>query len=354
MNNPYRKIMPRTQRGSTVTAGAFNEKGELNASSVKDAITQLGNVIRSIENQHSMRASIEANAQVSNERRQILVQAMNDKSGNTLQVLGEALTADILETTNREGFARRLLMYKELGQGDINEIVVKMKNVIAYSAVSPSQVRTNEVRERRMIAPEFNINCKILVDTKELARSTSDILEEKYEEGLEQTMTVEDRIWKKLADKAAVVRNTQQNFSMFTPAVFARMLQQLQHWGLPPVSCIMSSSLWQDVMANGDFTSVFDPVTQWELLQEGMLGSLYGVTIISDFYRNPNMKVLEDGEIYVVSAPIHHGAITVRGTLTTEPINLFPLGEAKKGWFLDQITSMTIGNAASVVRGRRA
>jgi len=62
---------------------------------------------------------------------------------------------------------------------------------------------------------------------------------------------------------------------------------------------------------------------------------------------------LETGEIFIIGAPINHGVFTVRGEMTVAPIDKFAEGEAKKGWFLDQICSMVLANAASVAMGTK-
>jgi len=353
-NNPYRKVVDHKIKGSIVLPGQssslFNKTGEINASSTPDLLAQIG---KALQNQQSVviqatPQEMEARRQ---ERRQVLVEAMGDQSGRSMQILGEALAAEIYETTNREGFTRRILQYREIGQGENNEVYLKDKDVIAFVATSPSTVMASEIRQRRLLPPEFHVNGYILIDTAELARTSSDLLEEKYEQGLEAIMVQEDRLWKIMADRAAIIRNTLQNFGTFTPSVFARIIEQVNRWGVPATSCLFASNLWQDIIANGDFAGVLDPVTKWELLQEGYLGSMYGVTIFTDNFRQANLKVLEAGEVYVCGAPINLGVLSLRGAMTAEPINKFAEGEAKRGWFLDEIISLVVGNAMAVAKG---
>lgn len=358
--NPYRAIISASKKtvipGHTKLPGqsnAFtNGRGEINASSTADLLQQIGIALKASEqNMLSTKEANEIKVNAANERKVALMEAMNDASNKSMKVLGEAMAAEIQETTNREGFVRKIMQYREIGQGENNEVKLKQKEVTGFVASSASQVTPIEIRQRLIRPPEVHVNTFILIDTGELAKNNDDILEEKYEEGLEGIMVGEDRLWKAMADEAATVRNTLQTFSTFTPSVFARMTEQISRWGIPVVACMLSSTLWQDVVANGDFAGVLDPVTKWELLQEGTLGSLYGVTISTDSFRQANLKVLEPGEIYMVGAPINHGVFTLRGTMLSEPVNRFPQGEAKKGWFMDEIISMVLGNALSVCRG---
>lgn len=357
--NPYRKLIGkravRPEPGVTKLPGQSNSfmsnAGEINASSHKDLVTQIGEIIANYNPADQPRNQITASKRV--ERAQVLAEAMADRSGETMMMVGEAMAAEIKETSDREGFARRVLDYKEIGQGETNEVVVKQKDVVGFIATSPSAVTPSEIRQRRLILPEFHLNGHILIDTAEIGRSSGDLLEEKFEEGLEAIMVQEDRLWKRMADNAATVRNTYQSFATFTPAVFARLIDQVSRWGIPATSCLFSSSLWQDIIANGDFAGVLDPVTKWELLQEGFLGSMYGVEMITDNFRQSNLKVLETGEVYITGAPINHGVVTVRGGIVSEPINTFSDGIAKRGWFLDQITSMIIASTLSVAKGKK-
>lgn len=357
-SNPYRNVFGKGTNevvpGETklpAQDNPFTDKhGEINASSQADLLVQIGNALKASE---SAPPQPRTTQEASTERAQALSEAMNDETGRSLQMLGQALGAEIYETTNRQGFARRVVQYQEVGQGETNLVTVKEKNVMGFMAVSPTEVMPSEIRERRILPPEFHLSGYILIDTIELANSSSDLLEEKYEEGLEQVMVKEDRLFKRMADSAVGIRNTVQNFSTFTPAVFARMLNQVSRWGIPTTTCLLSSNLWEDVIQNGDFNGVMDPVTKWEILQEGYLGRMYGVDMVTDNFRQKNLKVLDTGEVYITGAPINLGVLSVRGNMVTEPINRFPQGEAKKGWFLDQITSMVVANPMAISKGKK-
>lgn len=351
--NPYRDVI---RMGETKLPGQgnsiFDRNGELNASSKKDAAEQ---VARMIATANSMGPagfmSPAERAEIAATRQAVLAESMADNT--KMQLLGEALTADIIETTNREGFARRILEYRELGQGQINEIVFKYKQVQAWDAVSPSEVVPTELRDRRILPTEMHINAYMLIDTREQSRASSDLLEEKYEEGLEQIMVREDKLWRAEAVEASKFRNDTTVFSTWTPRVFAQMLNQVQRWGVPAAQCVFDSSMWQDFIAGNEFAQAYDPITKWDILQTGFIGSMYGVNLLSDTFRQQKLKVIETGEVFIVGAPPYHGVLTVRGQVTTEPINLFNIGIAKRGWFIDQITSVNVMNSYSVARGQR-
>jgi len=134
--------------------------------------------------------------------------------------------------------------------------------------------------------------------------------------------------------------------------LFARMMHMISNQGLPVQHALISSILMQDIISGSEFVQVFDPVTKWEVLQTGEMGSLYNIQITSDAPRSANLRVLEPGDIYMISTPEFHGVLHTR-PVVTEPINGYNRGRSTRGWFVDQITSMMIGNNKSVAKGKR-
>lgn len=331
----------------------FNGKGEMNASSKKDAIAMLGEALNLINSGGARdNDTVEAREEIRKNRAAELVAAFGDRSGQRMQVLAEAITSEVLDQANRDGFCRRFLQVKELGQGDMPYVVLKDKQATAYAMSSTSRVIPVEIRERRVILNEFHITGQALISNIEISRSSTDLLEEKYDETLEAVMVNEDRFWKKLADRAATSRNNIQTFLQLSPSFFARMIQMITNQGLPVQHALISTNLMQDIISGSEFVQVFDPVTKWEVLQTGEMGSLYNVQITSDAPRGPNMRVLDPGDIYMISSAEFHGVLHTR-PIITEPINTYPIGRSERGWFVDQITSMIIGNNKSVAKGRR-
>lgn len=359
MSNPYRSVIAKTgepvgqnYRLAGQTYPLMDKTGEINASNTKDLLKQIGKLVNSYSSGEIVKSSVR-NPEVIKQRKEILIEAVNDKSGQAMQVLGEALAAEIIDTTTRNGFSRRLLQYRELGNGESNEIRIRHHDVVAWMATSTTSVQPTIVRGRKIVPPEINIESYILMDLKELSTSPGDLLEEKYEEGLEAIMVQEDRLWKKLSDESAVIRNTLQYFTTFTPQVFSRIRSQVSRWGISAPTCLVSYDIWDDIIGNSDFSGLFDPVTKYELIQEGNLGTILGVEMLTDAFRQQNLRVLNEGEIYVVGSPINHGVISLRGSMLIEPINKYADGKSQKGWFINEIMSMVVGNSSSVSKGQR-
>jgi len=212
--------LPENLRFKGHQSAAIASNGEINASSKKDLMGQIGNLITSYTAGDVRRVTAETKRMVAKERREVLREAIADSSGQMWKALGEVITEDIFETTGREGFCRKLMAFKELEQGDIARVRFRTKDVVAYTAASASEITPIIVRNNWHYLPEFYLGNKILVEERDIHQSTGDILEEKYQEGLEAIMTAEDRLWKRMADEASSITNTLTYFTTFTPGIF--------------------------------------------------------------------------------------------------------------------------------------
>ena len=356
-DNPYRAVMTATNKITNTDLKlpgqdnpVMDKTGEINAQSTKDLTNQITAILQANSSAEFLQAQAPT-PEVIEARKTALAEAMEDASA--FQLLGAALASDIQDTTSREGICRRYLQYSELGQGESNMVRLREHNVTAYMATSTTEVTPVYIRNKVQYPQEFNNTANILIDLKELAQSTGDLLEEKYEEGLEAIMVQEDRLWKTAADAAAVVRNTLQVFTSFTPQIMSRIKSQVARWGLPVSSCLISYDIWDDIIGNSDFSAFFDPVTKYELVRDGILGNMIGVTIQTDSHRQKNFRILNDGEVYIVAPPLNHGVIKTRGPMLMEPINQFSNKTAQKGWFIHELVTLMVGNSLSVAKGQR-
>ena len=82
--------------------------------------------------------------------------------------------------------------------------------------------------------------------------------------------------------------------------------------------------------------------------------SILGVNIVTDGFREPHLKVLNRGEVYILGQPGELGGITSRGDLITEPTRGYNHAEPWRGWFMSRLRSMVVANSRAVVRGQRA
>lgn len=327
-----------------------SSSGDLNASSKKDLMKQISSLVQAYTSGTITRQT-EVPEEIQTARQKLVAEAISDRTGSAWKVLGEVIGDEVWTALKREGFARKTLLYKPLGRNEIGKIRVRQKNVRGFMATTASGRPQSVIRQSFVFPTEFYLSATPIIEIKELESAGGDLLEEKYEDALEQIMVAEDRVWKTLADASATVSNTLTYFNNLTPTVFSSLRTQVSGWHIPVTQCLLAYSLWDDIIAHNDFSNWFDPVSKYTLITEGYLGDILGVSIHSDAFRDPNQKVLLDGEIYMCGAPQMLGAITQRSELSAEPIDKFNVAQPYRGWYMYCCEGMAMVNSRAIAKG---
>jgi hypothetical protein len=336
------------------------KRGEINANDKKELLQNIAEFFGAMSRGEVRAGASEETemdrAAASLERRQTLVAAYRDMGGRSFQDIGVAIGMDIYETANRDGFMRHFLMKADVAQGAIPRIRFSFKTQFAVAASSATQIQPLMVRSRFLLPPEFYIEDYLMIEEREINQSSGDILEEKLLEGQEAVMVQEDKLWKKLVDALVGTANQQVNIiGSFTPNALQIMRNQIVANGLTADTLVFASDLWNDFLTGSNFTQFYDPVSQYEIVQTGVIGRIMGLTLISDAYRVPQLKVLNQGEMYMVTRPEYHGAYTDRGPVVAQEINgqANGMGMPARGWYMWEQMSMIIPNARSFVKAVR-
>lgn len=332
-----------------VGAGAFEDSnGEINAGSKKELMQRIGALALA-----SAQGDVKEQSEFSRKKAELVEAAIADQTGETWRVVGEVLGDEIMETMGRDGFLRKVLMKKDLKKGEIGRLRIRKKDVLAFYAVNDTGTVASQVNQSYLFPPEFYTKAHIVIEDRELEQAPGDLLDDKYIDGLEQMMVKEDQVLRSLLNVAAPAYNSVVGFSTFTPQVFAEARTQIQQWGNACATALISIDLWNDILADPEFSTYFDPVTKREVIMSGSLGSMYGVNLVTDGFRYETLQVLNQGEFYFLAAPQALGAQTVRQEIKSAPINKYLLGIPERGWFMSKILGLSIGNARGVTRGVR-
>jgi hypothetical protein len=355
--NPYAGVKFTLASGAEITdlrlgkskEAAVASNGEINAHSNKELLGKITEMLTASSKGEIVRQAPEKDRRL---HREVLAAAFNDKGGQKWGQLGVALAAKIEESAYREGFMRNLLVEEQLNQGEVPRARMRVNNVIAMVATSISDVIPQLVRERIFYPPEFYINANVEVENRDIDQISSDILDEKYTEGLQNIMVQEDLLWKKLADgTVGSANNITYIAGVLTPTTLSTLRNNVSHWKIPATTCLLAQDFWNDIVGNSEFQGMLDPVSKYDLVLNGELGILLGLRIVTDGYRAPELQVLQPGEIYVVGAAQNHGQFTTRGGVESTPIDGALQGRNSKGWFLAENLSVLISNARSVAKG---
>lgn len=360
MPQPVKASRVNHRSGSIITAQSepfFNDDGEVNAYTKKDLIEAHRTILahlRNGENPLRTSASQESIRHAAEENRAVLRQAFADASGESWQVLGQTIGNDIYETLGREGLARRIMLVKPLERGEVGRFRIRKKDVTGWMTTSAAMIAPSDIRGHWVYPEEFYLQFNIHIEDREIAQADTDILDEKYHDGLEQIMRGEDEVARRLWDATVGIANPLTFFNTFTPTVFTTLKTLVRRWGINPVtSCVIAWDIWDDILASAEFSAWFDPVSKRELMLEGEVGSIMGVIIYTDAYRYATLRVLQEGEVYFFGPPMTVGGILERQALAVRATDQYNLGMAKRGWFGAQIESQTCPNARGIAKGQR-
>ncbi len=332
---------------------ALGANGEINASSKRELLAQQMRFLQAASSGQVMTAA-QATARESDTKinRELIQAAFNDTTAH--RVLGARVADALYMTANRQGFMRKYLAKIDVAQGTVPRFPVRTKNVTAIWSTSPTKVESQITRDKWYMPPELSVVARPFVTQNELNQSTGDVLNEKFIEANEAVMVAEDRLYINQANQLIGVDNNLTVVSgQLTPYTLMQVATNVTRWGLKAPHILFASDLYQDIIGNSEFYTAIDPVARHELLLTGELGTMYGMTITSDAYRHPEHKVLNQGEFFVISESLNHGAYSDRGGLQSTPTDIGIEKIPGKGWVIHESLAVSVSNSRSIAKGVR-
>lgn len=324
--------------------------GEFNAYDQKDLVKAISGLMQAVASGQVRQEATPAD--VVAHRREVLAEALQDSS--KWQALGANIAQQIYDQADRDGFLRKLCVGNTLRQGEVQRVPMPAHDTIAVIATSATGVGYQNIRQRVFQPEEFEIIANVRVSTLDLEQVNGDLLEHAYNDGLQAVMVQEDRLWKKSADQTVGLTNDIEYIAgELTTKNLGRLRRQVAQWNLPATTCLIANDYWEDIIGSNDFATFLDPITKYDLALNGQLGTLVGLQLITDAFRQPNQKVLNQGELYIVSDPQNHGAYSTRGGIRSEPANNTHEGSTSKGWLLSEPFSFILANSRSVAKGKK-
>lgn len=327
--------------------------GEINAGSRKELLATSMSLMEAHSQGRVITASQAEEQRVRKARNiELLTAAMQDDKAR--RVLGEKMADNFYMTSNRSGYVRRFLSRIDLRQGDIPRFPVRKKNVRAMIAVGQERIETQVVTDKWLTPPELTIATRLVVPQVEINQSNTDILAEKHTEGLEGLMVTEDRLlYKSFIDSISVDNDRIIASGTMTLNNFVTSRQNVNQWGIKPVYALLASDLFVDIITDNSFINAIEPVARHELVMTGEIGTLYGLTMVSESYRHPEHKVLSAGEWFVLGDSSYLGAYADRGGVDSQPTNMLTERVPGKGWLFSESFALALANTRAVAAGKR-
>jgi hypothetical protein len=273
-------------------------------------------------------------------------------SSDVFKVMGEVFSDDLWETMNREGFSTQVLARKDIPDGVDARIPIRRKDVVAFQAMNDAETIAQVIEQPYVYPNDYYLNCMITVEERELAQRGPELLDEKFQDGLEATMVRQDRICRSLFEATRGSFNAPVAYTNFMPQVFSNLRTQVGSNGISVVHAILAFDVWDDIIADPTFTSWWDPVHKYQLILEGKLGSILNVKLITDGFRYQNLRVLNPGEFYMLGTPVALGMRTVRREVQATEINQYNLGAPRRGWFFSGVEAMHLMDRAVAIGNR--
>lgn len=349
------RIPGRDVRIANSSERMINNQGQINASNTADLLNhiyQLAQMVSSGEVDISD-ARNDNNKDDISIRNEILMSAYaSDRASGEWENLGAAISAELSEVADREGFMRKIIERVPVSDGQIPRIRVKTKNVTAIVAASATTNMAQRIQDKYLYPDEWYIQTDLLIEKKELVRGTGDILQDKFFEAQEAIMVREDRKLISLVNDAIGIANNLQILAGgLTPSTLSALSTQVARWGITPEVLLFATNILDDIRGNTQFHTAMDPVSQYEIITTGIIGSIYGMNVMTDAYRHPQLKVLNAGEIFVFGKPDLTGAYTDRGPVESQEKTGYNNGDPSRGWHFNELISILIHNTRAVAKG---
>jgi hypothetical protein len=328
----------------------FDNNGQLNASSVKDALNTIAKLAATLQDNTPSNTGLTSSNPSDGKRDELISRAMMTPEGKI--ALAQAMANPIRRNLDYHGIARRALVVDPLAQGALPtyDRDIDVSAVVISSNGSGPESR---VFGERVTVPEFEIFSNPTVRIAEVKRRRFNVIDRAVQKARQEIMAQEDSNVFAALDAAASVDNVLQDIA--DAGLLKRDLialkQQIDQWDLVTTKYFMNISEFTDILkwgaggGQGVGGGEVDPVTQREILQTGLYAKIWGADILVS-------KIVPPGTVYSAADPEFVGVMPVR-----QDIEVLPADEPKQlklGWVVSEIIGIGILNARGVAAGRKS
>ena len=329
----------------------FNAQGQMNASSLKDALTTIAKFASVLDDNLPSNQGLAGQPSLSDAARDDLIaRAIQSQDGKV--AFAQAMANPIRRNLDYHGMARRALVVDPLPQGamptydrDIDVAAV----VVSSNGTGPE----SRVFGDRVTVPEFEVYANPTVRIAEVKRRRFNVIDRAVQKARQEIMAQEDANIFAALDAASSFEN------VVTDIADAGLLKrdlgdikvQVDHWDLVTTKYFMNINEFNDILkwGSGGGQGVgggdFDPVTMREVLQTGLYAHIWGADIMVS-------KIVPPGTVYAVADPEFVGVMPIR-----QDIEVIPADEPKQlklGWVVSEIIGLAIVNPRGVACGRKS
>jgi len=331
----------------------FNTHGEINASNVAEALSQIVKYASIIEDlQPSSSAQAAAPSLNDGQRDEMIKQALMTQEGKI--ALGQAMANPIRRNLDYQGVARKALVVDPLPQGAL-PVYDRDIDVAAVVVSSNGAAPESRVFGDRVTIPEFEVVSNPTVRIAEVKRRRFNVIDRAQQKARQEIQAQEDaNVFSALTfagDSALGGENAAVDLApggvgtALEKDGLVNLKRQIDRWDLVTSKYFLNINEFTDILtweSAGGANSQVDPVTQRELLQTGLYGHVFGADIIVS-------KVVPVNRGFATADPEFVGVMPVR-----QDIEVLPADEPKQlklGWVVNEIIGVGIVNPRGVASG---
>ena len=334
----------------------FQKQGELNAGSVKDALSNIVKYASILEELQPSNTGIAQRPSFTDEQRDELIKrALMTQEGKI--ALGQVMANPIRRNLDYQGVGRRVLVIDPLPQGAL-PVYERDIDVAAVVVSSNGSAPESRVFGERVTVPEFEVVSNPTVRIAEVRRRRFNVIDRAQQKARQEIQAQEDaNIFAALdfaADATLGGENTAQDIA--DAGLLKRDLleikKQVDRWDLITSKFLMNINEFTDILAWGSgggqaaaSGGELDVVTMREVLQTGLFAHIWGADIIVS-------KVVPAGTVFGCADPEFVGVMPIR-----QDIEVLPADEPKQlklGWIVNEIIGIGIVNPRGCAVGRKS
>jgi hypothetical protein len=332
----------------------YSKQGELNASSVKDALANIVKYASILDEMQPANTGMSQRPSVTDEQRDELVKkALMTQEGKI--ALGQAMANPIRRNLDYQGVGRRVLVIDPLPQGAL-PIYERDIDVAAVVVSSNGSAPESRVFGDRVTVPTFEIVSNPTVRISEVRRRRFNIIDRAQQKARQEIQAQEDaNIFAALdyaSDATLGGENTAQDMADagLTKRDLLEIKKQVDRWDNITSKFLMHINEFTDILAWGSGGGQasgggeLDVVTMREVLQTGLFAHIWGADIIVS-------KVVPVGTCFGVADPEFVGVLPV-----VQDIEVLPADEPKQlklGWIVNENIGVGIVNPRGCAVGRK-
>lgn len=327
----------------------FTASGELNAYDKQDALTQIAYLLNSVTRESPVKTARRDTGLSKEARRDILLSALKDPSGEGFAIVGQELLLPIKDIIDYEGWARKIFRVRPLAQGELFRIAKDVR-ATAWVVGQDGQAIESRLYGRYIQPSEFKIASFPTVDIEDIYQMNFDVLDRAQDTARQEIELQEDRAALALLDRASQTVNAETFFSTLSIGPFEDIRYQVERWRLVVEKFLINRQELSDIVKT--MSASVDPVTERELILAGYIGNILNAQIITAAGTGVE-EVVPAGSVYAVTGSEYLGEEGVRVELFSEPFNKYANQELVKGWAFAEIVGFAVANSRSVSRGTK-